>query len=231
MKRRWLLITLAMIAALGMCVLIAGVVVKSFFDSIPCASETAFRDMNSVLQYALSDKVFNEPKDSTPYRMWMDLHQWLSNAQGRYELVLLSLDQGYIQGDSAAVGARLSTGVNIVCEFYHDMVQSCEQVEEFLLPSQRVLDDLQLVLKSVRENSSGTQLELGGPLGISKSAQTSLQQWIFQVNGDLQFDQPVSEDHQCMFLYYIVRIRSATGEAIDCKFRERFIESCEPVKE
>jgi hypothetical protein len=231
MKRRWWWITLGVIAALGLCVLAADLVVKSFFDGIPCASETAFRDMNSVLQYALSDKVFNEPKDSTPYRMWMDLHQWLSDAQGRYDLVLLSLDQGYIQGDSAAVGARLSTGVNIVCEFYHGMVQSCDQVEEFLLPSQRVLDDMQSAINSIRENPSGAQLKLDRPLGISKSAQTSLQQWVFQVNGDLRFDQPVPEDNQCMFLDYSVQMRSVNGKAIECKFRERFIESCESVKE
>jgi len=92
MKRQRWLIVLSVIAALGMCALVAGLVVKSFFDSIPCASETAFRDMNSVLQYALSDKVFNESKDSTPYHMWMDLHQWLSDAHGQYELVLLGLD-------------------------------------------------------------------------------------------------------------------------------------------
>jgi hypothetical protein len=231
MKRRWLLIILGVIAALGMCVLVAGLVVESFFDSIPCASETAILDMDSVLQYALSDKVFNEPKDSTPYRMWMDLHQWLSDAHGQYELVLLGLDIPVSPGDDATVGARLSTGVNIICNFYNDMVESCYKVEQLPSPETQVVEDMQSVLIAVRENPAGSQLKLPWLLGISKSAQSNLQQWISSTSGDIQVDQPVPADRSCMFMEYTVKVHSAGRASIICRFLDRYIESCEPIKE
>lgn len=211
--------------------LVAGLVVKSFFDGIPCANDTAFRNMNSVMQYAVSNKVFNEPKDSTPYSMWMNLHQWLSEANGQYELVLLGLDVPFSPGDDATVGARLSTGVNIVCNFYNDMVESCYSVGQFPSSEAQVVEDMQSVLNAVHETPAGSQLKLPWLLGISKSAQGNLQQWVSSTNGDIQVDQPVPADKSCMFMEYTVKVHSAGHASIICRFLDRYIESCEAIKE
>ena len=78
-------------------------------------------------------------------------------------------------GDDATVGARLSTGVNIICNFYNATVESCYEVEQLPSPEAQVFEDMQSVLQAIRENPTAPQLKIPGPLGISKPAQDNLQ--------------------------------------------------------
>ncbi len=232
MKRKWLTIGISAVFVIVVCL----ITFVWGFRTWLCDGEIALRDMDHVLKFAYGDQVFTVSPHETAYRMWMNLHQLLTEARGNYDLVLLGLEQVSTPGDDATVGARLATGVNLVCIFYNHMVQSCSTEDEMPLPEKIAADYTQQMLKAARDNLTGLPPQSMWRIGIpwdrrhSADIWKKIQDWMASAPGDFQVETPAHNDYQCGYVSYTIKAHLSNNVILACRFLEQYVEDCEEVK-
>ncbi len=239
MKQRWLFMLLGAVTLIMAGVLISWHVLTS---SSPCSGEVVLREMDTVLSEAQSKGEGAPSKEVQQWTLliadsliWRKLQRLMADAPGKYQLILLALDQPFSPGDDAMVGAHLSNGTDIECTFYNSTITDCDAVDRIVVPEERAANSMRQLLQAARDNPIGPPpkdvlwagfLLEGGPVLVWKD----LQHWMSDAPGDFRVETPAHIEHQCEFVEYKVKAHLSNGLAIACQFSERLIQSCEEVK-